>query len=56
MISLLIVRGKTEVKAAYYRNKEEDMEKEENCDITPFIHSSPRPDMPKPLIHHPQGY
>ena len=31
MISLLIVRGKMEVKAVYYRNKKADMGKEEIC-------------------------
>ena len=53
MFSLLILRGKVEVGVVYYSNKEEDMRKEENLNITPFIHSSSRLNIPKSLIHHP---
>ena len=31
MISLLVLMGEVEVRMVYYRNKEEDMRKEENC-------------------------
>ena len=31
-----------EVGISYYGNKEEYMREEENCNITPFIHLSPR--------------
>ena len=40
----------------YYEDKKEDMREEKDCNITPFIHLSPRLNIPKFLIHHPQQY
>ena len=45
-----------EVRVSYYSDKEEDMKKEENCNITPFVHSSPRLNMSNFPSCHPQGY
>ena len=33
MISLLIRRSKAEIRTSYYRDKEEDTRKEENCNM-----------------------
>ena len=56
MINLLILRGEMEVGTMYYREKEEDMRKEKYCNITPFIHLSPRLNIPKFFTCQLQGY
>ena len=56
MINLLILGSKIEVRMMYYIDEEEDMRKEKDCNITPLIYLSPRLNIPKFLIHHPQGY
>ena len=44
-----------EVRTLYYGDKEEYMREEENCNITPFIHSSPRLNMSNSSSCRPQG-
>ena len=56
VVSLLVLRSKVEVRTMYYRDKKEDMREGKDCNITPFVHSSPRLDIPKSFIHYPQGY
>ena len=45
-----------DVRSVYYGNEKEHMRKEENCNITPFVHLSSRLDIPDFLSCHPQGY
>ena len=56
MISLLIEESKVEIEILYFGNKEEYMREEENYNIIPFVHSSPRLNMYHSLSCHPQGY
>ena len=56
MINLLILRSETEVRMTYYKDKKEDIRKEKDCNITPFIYLSPRLNIPKSFICHPQEY
>ena len=59
LLALILCRkvraNRLKVRISYYSDKEEDMGKKENCNITPFIHLSPRLNTYHSLSCHPQG-
>ena len=54
MIGFLMQWGEADVRMSYYGDKEEHMREEENCNITPFVQSSPRLNMFNSLSCRPQ--
>ena len=56
MINLFILRSEMEIRMIYYMDEEEDMRKEKDHNITSLVYLSTRLNIPKPFIHHPQGY